>query len=180
MIPAAKKYGTDSRIRLTVTASMFAAMTCIATMIIRIPTLVTNGYVNIGDTIVLLSAWLLANPYGALAAGVGSLLADILSGYASYAPATFVIKFVMAFVCAFSFKKMSKGRMPVFASYIITGVIAELIMIAGYFLYESTVLGYGLAAAASLISNAVQAVVCILLANVLIHILPKVLKGKTA
>ena len=178
MTPSVKKIESTSYIRTIVMASMFAAMTCIATMVIRIPTFVTNGYVNIGDTIVLLSAWLLTNPYGALAAGVGSMLADILSGYVSYAPATFVIKFIMAFVCAASFKKMSKGRLPVFASYIITSVIAEIIMIAGYFLYESTILGYGLAAAASIISNAVQAVVCALLGNVLIHVLPKVLKNK--
>ena len=41
-------------------------------MIIKVPTVGTNGYVNIGDTIVLLSAWMIGGVYGALAAGIGS------------------------------------------------------------------------------------------------------------
>ena len=167
----------DNRIKKTVMAALFAAMTCIATMVIRIPTVGTAGYVNIGDTVVLLSAWMLSNPYGALASGIGSLLADILSGYPLYAPATFVIKFLMAFVCAVSFKKISKA-LSRFASYVIASVIAEAIMIAGYFLYESTILGYGMAAAASIVSNAVQAGVCAILANILINMLSKVMKGR--
>lgn len=53
-------------------------------MIIKVPTFGMNGYVNIGDAAVLISAWLLGNPYGAFAAGIGSGLADLLSGYPAY------------------------------------------------------------------------------------------------
>ena len=83
--------------RRLVTAAMMAAMTVIATMVITIPT-AGGGYVNIGDALVILSGWLLGGPYGALAAGIGSALADVLSGYAVYAPATFVIKALMGFI----------------------------------------------------------------------------------
>ncbi len=47
-------------------------------------------------------------------------------------------------------------------------------MIAGYFAYESTVLGYGLAASASIVSNAVQGGVCIVLGNALIQVLLRI------
>ena len=47
-----------------------------------------SGYVNLGDCGVLLSAWVLGPWYGGAAAGIGSMLADIFSGYAHYAPGT--------------------------------------------------------------------------------------------
>lgn len=46
-----------------------------------------QGYVNLGDCAVLMSAWVLGPLYGGAAAGIGSALADLLSGYAHYVPA---------------------------------------------------------------------------------------------
>ena len=160
----------NEKLRSIVTASALAAITTLATMIIKVPTFGTNGYVNIGDAAVLISAWLLGNPYGALAAGIGSGLADLLSGYPAYIPGTTIIKFVMAFVCAVIFSGL-KERLPKTVAYIISSTVAEILMIVGYFLYESTVLGYGLAASASIISNAVQGITCLILGNALIHAL---------
>ena len=158
----------NDKLKQIVTASVLAAFVTVATMIIKVPTLGTNGYVNIGDSVVLLSAWLLQNPYGALAAGIGSALADFLSGYPAYIPGTAIIKFAMAFVCAVIFSKL-KDRLPKEAVYIVSSIAAELIMIVGYFLYEAFILGYGLAASASIISNASQALICLIIGNALIH-----------
>ena len=60
-------------------------------MLIKIPSPL-KGYINLGDGIVLLAAWVLPLPYGLVAAGLGSALADLFSGYVVYAPATFAIK----------------------------------------------------------------------------------------
>ena len=79
----------EKTLKLTYTA-MLTAMVCVATMLIRIPTMV--GYTNLGDGFILLSAFLFGPFYGAVAGGIGSMLADIISGYAFYAPATLVIK----------------------------------------------------------------------------------------
>lgn len=162
----------NDRLKKLVTAAVLAAITTVATMIIKIPTIGTAGYVNIGDSAVLISAWLLGNPYGALAAAVGSGLADLLSGYPLYIPGTAIIKFLMAFVCAPVCTRLGK-RLPMAAAYLISSVAAEVIMVAGYFLYESIVLGYGIAASASIISNAVQAVVCTVIGNVVILLFEK-------
>ena len=164
----------EDRIKRITACAMLAAMTAIATMVIKVPTLGTNGYVNIGDALVIVSAWILGNPYGALAAGIGSALADILSGYGSYAPATAVIKFLMAFVFTIIYKAMSKNHSANIIAPVIGSVVAESIMVAGYFLYESTVMGYGIAASASIISNAVQGIVCIILGNVLVQLLARI------
>ena len=79
-----------------VMAALFAALTCIATLVIQLRVAPTGGYVNLGDCGVLLSAWLLSTPYAVAAAAVASALADLVAGYAYYAPATLVIKALMA------------------------------------------------------------------------------------
>ena len=84
---------TKQNVGKIVITALFAALACVATMIIKVPTVGTNGYVNIGDTIVLLSAWMIGGVYGALAAGIGSALSDFISGYGSYVPGTFVLTF---------------------------------------------------------------------------------------
>lgn len=156
--------------KLVMTA-LFAALACVATMIIKVPTVGTNGYVNIGDTIVLLSAWLIGGVYGALAAGIGPALADLISGYGSYVPGTFVIKFLMALAAYVIFKTIKKVNINKVVGYVISGIAAELIMVAGYFLYESIFLGYGLGAAPSILSNLVQGVTCLVLGYVAILVL---------
>ena len=83
-------------------ASLLAALCCVATMIIKIPSPL-KGYLNLGDCVVLLSGWFLSPLYGFLAAGLGSALADVFSGYVTYAPATFVIKGIMALIAYYDF-----------------------------------------------------------------------------
>ena len=89
-----------------VLAALFAALIFVATNIIHIPTPGTNGYVNLGDCMVLLGAFLLGPVYGAAAGGIGSALADILSGYAVFAPGTFVIKALIAVIAAVIMKAL--------------------------------------------------------------------------
>ena len=45
-------------------AALFAALTCAATMSIRIPTPGTGGYIHPGDAIVILSGVILGPAYG--------------------------------------------------------------------------------------------------------------------
>ena len=89
-----------SPLSLAVTA-VFTAFVCVATMVFSIYVPSTEGFFNIGESMVFLSA-LLFGPYvGAFAGGVGSMLADILLGYSYYAPATLVIKASEGFVVGF-------------------------------------------------------------------------------
>lgn len=164
---------TNKNLTKLIYAALLTALACVATMVIRVPTIGTNGYVNIGDSIVLISAWLLGNPYGALAAGLGSALADLLAGYGSYVPGTFVIKFAMAFVASILFKVLSKNNKPILkqVAYIISAIVAELIMVFGYFAYEALLLGYGIGAASSIISNLIQGITCLIIGVILINAL---------
>ncbi len=141
----------DKLIRL-VLAALFAALTCVATVLIHIPMPATNGYINLGDGVVLLGAFLLGPVYGFAAGGLGSMLADVLLGYAAYAPGTFIIKGLTALTAALILRALS-GRL---SGLVVGAAAGEVVMVLGYFAYEALVLGYGIAAAASIPGNAVQ------------------------
>lgn len=159
---------SDKKIRKLVISSMMAALVYIATMLIQIPSPM-NGYVNLGDCFVLLSGWLLGPWYGGAAAGIGSMLTDLLSGYGHYAPGTFVIKGLDALVAALLFRSM--GRTSVAA--LVSGLIGETIMVTGYFAYAALLLGKGLGAAASIPGNLVQATMGLLIGFLLLKVLQK-------
>lgn len=157
--------------KLVVTA-LFIAMTCVATMVIQVPSPM-SGYVNLGDCLVLLSAWLLGPIYGTCAAGIGSAMADILTGYTYYAPGTFLIKAVMALTAALIFQAARKNGKGSFLPQLTGGILAEIIMVAGYFGYAALLLGKGLAAAASIPGNIVQGVFGVAAALLLAQVLEK-------
>ena len=145
---------TDAKIKKLVLSALFAALCTVMTLVIQVPSPM-QGYVNLGDCAVLLAAWVLGPLYGGLAAGTGSMLADLLSGYAHYAPGTFLIKFGMACAAAALFRVL-KDRLPRPAAQAVSGLAAETIMVSGYFAYASLWLGKGLAAAASIPGNVIQ------------------------
>ena len=136
-----------------VLASVLAALTCVATLVLTIPS-PTGGYMNLGDTIVLLSAYLLGPGWGAAAAAIGSALADLIAGYVLYAPATLVIKAIMAFLAALVYHALGRRRWALLPC----GILAEAIMVLGYWGYDSLLTGSLMGAAAGLPSNLTQAV----------------------
>lgn len=136
--------------------ALFTALICVATMVIQIPSPM-NGYLNLGDAFVLLGAWFLGPAYGVFAGGVGSMLADLLSGYAYYAPGTLIIKGLMALVAALLFQALHRRDRGRGMAEILSGVLAECVMVAGYFGYAFLLLGKGLAAAGSIPGNLIQA-----------------------
>ncbi len=148
-----------------VVAALIAALACIATMIIKIPTPL-KGYINLGDCIVLVAGWMLSPAYAFLAAGLGSAFADVFSGYATYAPATFVTKGLMALIAFYGFKLLNKrlGNAP---SRIISGFIAEAIMVLGYFIFEGFLYGFA-PSVVNIPANAIQGVGNLILGVLLI------------
>ena len=163
----------NNKTKKIVIASLLAALCCVATMIIKIPSPL-KGYLNLGDCIVLLSGFMLSSVYGFLAAGLGSALADIFSGYVVYAPATFIIKGIMALIAFCGFKLLHKkvGATP---SRIISGIVAELVMVMGYFVFEGFMYGFE-PSVVNIPANAVQGVAGIILGVILAKIFDKSLK----
>jgi len=160
----------DTKTKKIVMAALMAALTCVATMIIKVPSPL-KGYLNLGDCIVLVSGWMLPPVYGFCAAGLGSALADIFSGYILYAPATFVIKGLMALIAFCGFKLMSKKQGRTIAA-IISGVAAEIMMVLGYYVFEGFMYGF-VPAAVNIPANSVQGAAGLILGVILIKIFEK-------
>ncbi|SDB05379.1 Uncharacterized membrane protein [Pseudobutyrivibrio sp. YE44] len=165
-------------------AALMAALTCVSTMIIKIPT-PTNGYIHPGDGFVLLSGLLLGPLWGGLAAGIGSALSDLIGGYFIYVPATFIIKGLTALVGFYAFKFFTKiFKEKEIPSTILGGIFGEAVMVLGYFLFEifmlsvvnNTSLSAGvIASLAGIIPNLIQAVFGVIFAFVLYPILKKLI-----
>ena len=143
----------DNTTKKIVFAALLAALACVATMIIKIPTPL-GGYIHAGDAVVVLAGFLLGPVWGALAAGLGSGLADVISGYVLYAPGTFVIKAVVALLAGWIIgTKLIKNE---FAKALVAGIIGGIVMVGGYMLYEAVFMGFGVGAAANIPMNCIQ------------------------
>ena len=160
----------NKKTKKMVVAALVAALTCVATMIIKIPSPL-KGYLNLGDCMVLVAGWILSPAYGFFAAGLGSALADVLSGYVIYAPATFVIKGLMALI-AFSVHQWLRKAVGDFFSRVISGAGAEVIMILGYFVFEGFMYGF-IPSTVNIPANGVQGIAGLIIGVLIVTVLEK-------
>lgn len=114
--------------------ALMAAMTYIATAVINIPSgVIVKGVVHLGDSMVFLAAVLLGRKKGFLAAAIGMCMFDLLSPYAIWAPFTFVIKGVMAYIAGtIAYRKNYDGNNM--WNNIIAFTLGGIWMIAAYYL----------------------------------------------
>ena len=134
-------------------AGVLAALVFVGTEL-HIPTAI--GHINLGDLVILVSSYILG-PFAFVPAAIGSTLADLLAGYPQYAVATFLIKGIMGLVAGLFLKRNAKGKVSL-GRKLSASFIAEIIMIAGYFAFESLPFMYGVEAAlGSVIPNGIQA-----------------------
>lgn len=159
--------------KLTLAAGL-AATTTVATMLIQIPIPPTRGYLNFGEILVFTSALLFGRFVGGLAGGIGSAMADIITGYGYFAPYTLIIKGLEGFLAG-AIRDGKSTRRDLLGWFV--GAVA---MVTGYFLVEAYVMGFGVPAAlVEVPSNTIQvlsgAVIAIPLARGLRNRIPKIL-----
>ncbi len=180
---------SDANTKKWINAALFAALTTVCTMMIRIPT-PTGGYIHPGDGLVLLCGVFLGPSMGALSAGIGSALSDLFSGYLAWAPATFVIKAISAFLSGLLFSGSSRlgcSRLSQALRLIIGGCVAEAWMVFGYFLFEiglnavttgslsfAAIASSVVYSAAGIPANIMQAFAGIIIASLLLPILQRI------
>ncbi|MFO7245816.1 MAG: ECF transporter S component [Thermaerobacter sp.] len=112
--------------------AVFTALVAAATMAVQVPMPATEGFVNVGDTVIFVTA-LLLGPVPALAAGgLGSALADLLTGYAHWAPWTLVIKGIEGWIAGAVGYLAFHQRGSVFGLPVLGMAAAAAWMVAGY------------------------------------------------
>ncbi len=158
----------EKSLRLLVLVALFIALVALATMVINVPMVATQGFINVGDTIIFLSALLMGPRVGLIAGGLGSALADLLLGYAHWAPWTLVIKAVEGLVAGLLghvvYRRERKINPPVVSAL----VIAALWMVVGYYVAGGIMVGFE-AAWASVPGNLLQGLGGVVLALPLLH-----------
>lgn len=160
----------NDNLKKTVMTALFAALACVATMSIRIPTPGTGGYIHPGDAVVILAGVILGPHWGFLAAGIGSSLADLLGGYFIYVPITFAIKGAVAFAAGAIYRKFGRTHKSQCIAVVFGGVSDIILVAGGYFLCEIPLYGIS-AAAASVPANLIQGLSGFIIAFVLYPIL---------
>ncbi len=120
----------------------------------------TEGYVNIGDAVIVAAALLFGPRVGGLAGGFGSALADLLGGYAHWAPFTLLIKggegILVGLLAARTVIHL--GTIGNYAAAAALALPGLLWMVGGYFMVELVLYSLG-PALGSLPGNCLQAVV---------------------
>ena len=159
----------NNNLKKLILAALFAALSCVATMSIRIPTPGTGGYIHPGDAIVILSGVILGPIWGFLAGGIGSALSDLIGGYFIYVPITFVIKGLVALAAGLLYQKVGKNQKSRYIAVILGGVADIILVAGGYFVCEFFI--YGAGAAASIPANIIQGVGGLVISCILYPIL---------
>lgn len=146
-------------------AGVLAALVFVMTYVPKVPVPVTGGYVHLGDGAIFL-ATLLLGPLGIPAAAIGSGLSDLLGGYMVYVIPTVIIKGLVALVAWKVWKEGSWLRA------VIAFVVAEIVMVLGYFAFEAVM--YGAAAAWGAVGpNCIQGVAGVVLGLVCHALYPR-------
>ena len=159
----------NNNLKKLILAALFAALSCVATMSIRIPTPGTGGYIHPGDAIVILSGVILGPVWGFLAGGIGSALSDLIGGYFVYVPITFVIKGLVALAAGLLYQKVGKTQKSRYAAVVLGGVADIILVAGGYFVCEYFI--YGAGAAASIPANIIQGIGGVVISCILYPIL---------
>jgi Predicted membrane protein len=163
----------NKSLRRLIVDGLMIAIVFLATYFTKIP--VIQGYINVGDAVIIVAAILFGKKNALLAGAIGSALSDFALGYMIYIPATFIIKGFEGFLMGLIIEKI--GKKPV--TQIIAVIIGMAVMVLGYFVAESSILSLidselGLTQAiASLPYNIIQGVVSAVLGYGLSFVLAK-------
>ena len=130
-------------------SGIFSALVFVITAYLHIPTY--NGYVHCGDGLIFIAACMLPTPYSIAVGVLGAMLADLLTGFAIWAPGSMIIKGLLAllFTC--------KSNKIVTTRNLLMLLPAALISAGGYYLYEALITGSFIASLVGIPASLVQA-----------------------
>jgi uncharacterized membrane protein len=131
--------------------AILAAVTTVLTRVVQIPT-PARGYIHLGDMAVVFTA-ITFGPWSALlAGGLGTALADLLSGpFAFWAPISLVVHGAQGLLVGL-IARAGKARLP---ASIVGSVAGVIVMVGGYLLASILISGIG-AALADIPGNLIQ------------------------
>lgn len=161
----------DKKTKLLVTTALMTALVLICTMLLKVP-VGPDCYVHLGDAVILLAVMILPRPYACFAGSVGATLADLVGGFAFWAPWTFAVKLIMIIVFGLFLdlsRKTAENKMILRVPVIefIGLVVAMIVAVVGYFLSEYMLFGSWLPAATCIPFNIIQVTIAAIISKLL-------------
>ena len=126
--------------------AILTAVTAVFTYIVRIPVAPTRGYLNLGDVAIYFTAFTFGPVTALVSGGLGTALADVISGYAQWAPISLLVHGLQGLVAGMiaGFRPASGSR--VFNPYWLAAAAAgTVVMCGGYLLAGNFMVGLGAA-----------------------------------
>lgn len=139
--------------------AVLTAVTAVFTYLIRIPIAPTRGYLNLGDVAIYFTAFTFGPVSALVAGGLGTALADLLAGYAQWAPISLFVHGLQGLVAGLLASVSVRRRWGAFEpAWLLALAGGMVVMCAGYLAAGAVMVGFG-AALAELPGNVLQNVV---------------------
>ncbi|MBP1926548.1 putative membrane protein [Sedimentibacter acidaminivorans] len=155
----------DEKIKNMIYTSLLAALICVATFTIKVPSVVTNGYVHLGDGFIFIAVILLGSKNGAWAGSIGASLADLLGGYSHYAIPTFIIKGIMVLIMGYIIKKIPGNSRFKWVAGALVGSVWQII---SYYVVGSVMVGSFISTIMDIPGNIIQSIFGIIVAIIFV------------
>lgn len=165
----------DKKIKSMVYTSLLAALICVATFMIKVPSVVTSGYVHLGDGFIFIAVILLGSKNGAWAGSIGASLADLLGGYSHYAIPTFIIKGIMALIMGYVINKVPGNSK---FKWIAGALVGSIWQIIAYYVVGSLMVGSFISTLMDIPANMAQSIAGIIVAVIFVVAFKKTSIGK--
>lgn len=150
-----------NRIQDLTILGLLIALVAVSTMVIKIPTIATQGYIHLGDSMIFLAAIMFGKRKGAIAGGLGSAMADLLLAYTHWILPTLIIKALMGYGVGVIADRESNNLINLRNG--IALIFGAGWMVLGYFIAGGIMKGSFVVAAASVPANLIQGFVGALL-----------------
>ena len=160
-----------------VETALLTALVFVATSFIniRLPIAASGGLVHLGTAMLVIASVVFGKEKGAIAGAVGMAIFDLSSGWALWAPFTFVIRGVMGYLLgAISYSNNKNGNSNIIN--ILAVIISGIWMIGGYYLTEVILYGNWFSPVASIPGDITQIVMALIIGIPMAKILKKYVK----
>lgn len=158
-----------------VETALLTALVFVATRFINLPIGANGGLIHLGSAMLVIVSVVFGKEKGAIAGSVGMTIFDLLSGWAVWAPFTFVIRAVMGYLLGVIAYSNNKNGENIYFN-IFAVILSGIWMIAGYYVTEVILYGNWLAPVASIPGDITQIVMALIIGIPMSKILKKYVK----
>lgn len=143
--------------------ALLAAVALVLTFLVKIPVPSTQGYFHPGDIVLVFGVLFIGKKNGSIAGALGQALADLVGGFAIFAPVTFAAKFLMGMTAGKGLEKVELYKKDRKRGHIAGAcfwfVLSALIIAGAYYGAESLIFGSWIIPLAEIPVNILQLVI---------------------